>query len=319
MTIRTLLLAPLTALLFFLGGAGATVAQNRTTSGTAALDTEGTVVVDNHEGRIVITTWDRAEVKYEAVVRPEDDADHPEATVVRVTRSDDRFTIRTEYDEDKETGEGDGFWSNGQNIMPVVYTLTVPRTARVEVDDHESDIEVTGVEGRVTLDTHDGRIALRDQGGEATIDSHDGPIRVENQSGSLSIDTHDSDVRLRSVSGRVEIDAHDSNIEAEGLRGGLKVDTHEGDGRFAFDELTDDVEIDTHDGDITLLLPAGTGFDLHTDFDDEDADLRADFDLAPYRISDDDDEEVNYAGSVNGGGPRLSLSTHDGDFEIRTQ
>jgi len=319
MTIRPLLLASLTALLFLLGGPSSAVAQTRTTSGTAALDAEGTVVVDNHEGRIVITTWDRAEVKYEAVVRPEDDAEHPEATVVRVDRSDDRFAIRTEYDDDKETGGDGSFWSNSQNIMPVAYTLTVPRTARVKVDDHESDVEVAGVNGPVALDTHDGRITLTDQGGDADIESHDGPIRVENQSGALSIDTHDSDVRLRSVSGRVEIDAHDGDIEAEGLSGGLEVDTHEGDGRFAFAELTDDVEIDTHDGDFTLTLPAGAGFDLRTDFDDEDADLRADFDLAPYRISDDDDDEVNYAGSVNGGGPRLSLAAHDGDFEIRMQ
>jgi hypothetical protein len=307
-------------LFVLLGGGAPAVAQDRTTSGTAALDAEGTVVVDNHEGWITIETWDRNEVKYEAVVRPEDDAEHPEATVVRVDRDDDRFGIRTEYDEDEETGDDGSFWSNSQNIMPVEYTLTVPRTASVEVDDHESDIEVTGVGGPVDLDTHDGRIALTDQSGDADIESHDGPIRVENQSGALTVDTHDSDVRLRSVSSRVEIDAHDSDIEAEGLGGGLEVDTHGGNGRFAFDELTGDVEIDTHDSDFTLLVPAGAGFDLRTDFDDEDADLRADFDLAPYRISEgDDDDEVNYAGSVNGGGPRFSLSAHDGDFEIRTQ
>ena len=320
MSTRTLLSFLTIALLAFAGLGTSAVAQDRTTNGTAALDAEGTVVVDNHEGWVRIETWDRAEVKYEAVVRPEDDAEHPEATVVRVDRGDDRFVIRTEYDEDKETGGDGSFWSNSQNIMPVEYTLTVPRNARVEVDDHESDIEVTGAGGPVDLDTHDGRIMLTDQGGDADIESHDGPIRVENQSGALSIDTHDSDVRLRSVSGAVEIDAHDSDIEAEGLSGGLEIDTHDGDGRFAFDELTGDVEIDTHDGDFTLLLPAGAGFDLRTDFDDEDADLRADFDLAPYRISEgDDDDEVNYSGSVNGGGPRISLSTHDGDFEIRTQ
>ena len=319
MSIRSLLFFCATALYVLLGGASPVVAQDRTTSGTAALSAEGTVVVDNHEGWITIETWDRAEVKYEAVVRPEDDAEHPEATTVRVDRGDDRFVIRTEYDEDKENGDDGSFWSNSQNIMPVEYTLTVPQSASVKVDDHESDIEVTGVGGPVRLDTHDGRIALTDQSGDADIESHDGPIVVENQTGALTIDAHDSDVRLRSVGSRVEIDAHDSDIEAEGLSGGLEVDTHEGDGRFVFAELTDDVEIDTHDGDFTLILPTKAGFDLRTDFGDEDADLRADFDLAPYRISDDDDDEVNYAGSINGGGPRISLSAHDGDFEIRTQ
>lgn len=314
-----LLMAPLVALLVLLVGGASAAAQDRTTSGTAALDAEGTVVVDNHEGRITIETWDRAEVKYKAVVRPEDDAAHPKATVVRVDRGDDRFVMATEYDESKEGDDDGSFWGDGQNIMPVAYTLTVPRTARVEINDHESDIEVTGAGGSVSIDTHDGRIALVDPSGDADLESHDGPIRVENHSAALSIDTHDSDVRLRSVRGAVEIDAHDGDMAGEGLRGPLEVETHEGNGRFAFAELAGDVEIDTRDGDFALTVPAGTGFDLRTDFDDEDADLRADIDLAPYRMLDDEDDEVNYVGSVNGGGPLVSLSAHDGDFEIRTQ
>jgi hypothetical protein len=31
----------------------------------------------------------------------------------------------------------------------------------------------------------------------------------------------------------------------------------------------------------------------------------------------DDEDEVNYEGAVNGGGPRLSLTAHDGAFEVR--
>ena len=319
MSIRVLPVLFALSTLLLLGSGPAALAQDRTTNGTASLDAEGTVVVDNHEGRISIKTWDRTEVKYEAVVRPEPDAEHPEATTVQVDRSETRFRIRTEYDESKE-GTDDGFWGgDGQNIMPVEYTLTVPSGARVEIDDHESTIQVQDLNGLAIIETHDGEITLTNQGGDADLESHDGPIRVENQSGALTIDTHDSDVRLRSVTGRVEIDAHDSDIEAEGLSGGLDVDTHEGNGRFAFAELTDDVEIETHDGTFTLTLPTDTGFDLRTDFDDEDADLRADFDLSPYRLSADDEDEVNYGGSVNGGGPRFSLSAHDGAFEIRME
>lgn len=362
MSIRSVLPTLAAAALVLLGSVpAATLAQDRTTSGTATLDAEGTVQVDNHEGRITIETWDRAEVRYEAVVRAEADAEHPEATVVRVDRDTDRLVLRTEYDESQADEDDDGllgrlFGGTGQNLMPVTYTLTVPRTARVELDDHESEIQVQGLSGRTAIDTHDGTITLADQGGPAELESHDGPIRVENQSGALTvdthdgrieltgqdgdadieshdgpirvedhsgavtIDTHDSDVRLRTVDGRVTIDSHDTAIEAEGLRGGIEVDAHEGSGRLAFAEFVGEVDVSTDDGDFTLALPDGTGFDLRTDFDDEDADLRADFDLSPYRVgADDENDEVNYVGSVNGGGPRLSLTADDGDFEIRTQ
>ena len=319
MPTRTAVLSVVTLALLLLGGTPeSTRAQARTTSGTAALDAQGTVVVENHEGRITLETWDREEVRYEAVVRPEDGADHPEATRVRVEEGSRRFEIRTEYDASRVEDDDAGWFGLGtqQNIMPVEYRLTVPRGAAVEIEDHESTIEVRGVEGELTVGTHDGSVTVADQAGPTTLRSHDGPITVENQSGALTIDTHDSRIRLRSVTGRTEITAHDGRIEAEGLRGALSVSTHDGEGRFGFAELTGDVSVDTHDGDFAFTLPAGTGFDLRTDFSD-DADLRGTFDLASVRVMGDDEDEVNYEGAVNGGGPRLSLTAHDGAFEVR--
>lgn len=321
MSRRTGVLSIVTLAVLLLGGMSRGAhAQARTTSGTAALDAQGTVVVENHEGRITVETWDRAEVQYEAVVRPEDGADHPEATRVQVQQERRRFEIRTAYDESRAEDGDSGWFGNdsGQNIMPVEYRLTVPRGAAVEIEDHESTIEVRALEGRLDASTHDGSVTVADQVGATTLNSHDGPITVENQTGSLTIDTHDSRIRLRSVAGRTEINAHDGRIEAEGLRGALAVSTHEGEGRFAFADLVDDVEVDTHDGDFAFSLPAGTGFDLQTDFAD-DADLRGDFDLASIRVEGGDEDEINYAGAVNGGGPRLSLTAHDASFEVRAQ
>lgn len=295
------------------------LAQPRTTQGTAALDPGGTVVVENHEGRIAVETWDRAEVQYEAVVRSEEDAEHPEATKVRVDERADRFEIRTVYDESREGDDESGwFGGNSQNIMPVTYTLTIPRTAPIEIEDHESEIRVEGGEGRTTIDTHDGTVTLTNRHGRAEIGTHDGPITVERHTGPLLIDTHDGRIRLATIDGRTEIETHDGQIEANELRGGLRVETHDGRGQFSFDALTDDVVIDTHGGTFTLTLPAEAGFDLQTDFDD-DVDLRSDVDLSPYRIVGDDEDEVNYEGSIRGGGPRLSFTAHDGSFELRTQ
>jgi len=69
---------------------------------------------------------------------------------------------------------------------------------------------------------------------------------------------------------------------------------------------------------ITLSFPGDAGFDLRTDCSD-DANLDAEFDIASLRISDDDDDEVNYRGAVNGGGPRIELESHDGRFTPRRQ
>ena len=290
--------------------------NNRTVSDTVPLAADGSVVIDNHEGRITVTTWDRAEVQYEARVETERGADHSERTTVSVDRSSQRLHLKTEH-----SGSGGGlldfFGGGGQNIMPVHYTVTMPRTARLTIDDHESIIEVTGLRAALGVDTHDGSLTVLDQQGALRIDSHDGDIAVTEHQGDLRIDTHDSRIRLHGVAGRVEIDTHDSPITAEGLRGPLKLDTHEGRAELAFAALEGDVSIDAHDGAFTLVLPAAAGFEIDTDFDDG-AEVTSDFDLSATRRA-DDDEEVNYRGAVGGGGPQIRLAAHDGRFRLRAR
>jgi hypothetical protein len=318
----------------------------RTTSGTVRLDADGRVTVENHEGSIAIDTWDRDEVRYEARIEPETGADHPRRTVVRLDRSNNAFTIATDYDpsaaeatEDDDGGLGDLvrdlLSGNGsRNIMPVHYTLTVPATAAVTIDDHESTIEIAGLQGTARVDTHDGAVRVRDQSGRLEVDTHDGPVRIEGQTGdvlveshdgriemsrvagAVRIDTHESDVRIDGLEGDLEVDGHEPRVAVRGLRGGLAVDGHEPEVDVAFDAFGRDVHIDTHEGRARLALAAGTGFRIDTDFSD-DASLRSDVDLSGVRI--DRDDEVNYRGDVLGGGPRIRLSSHDGSFEIRTR
>ena len=310
---RTLLL--LAALLFSLPSA---YAQNdRTVSDTVPLAADGHVTIDNHEGSITVTTWDRPEVQYEARIEAERGAGHPERTTVAVDRSGQRLHLKTEH---RGSGGGllDFLGGDGQDIMPVHYTVTMPRTARLTIGDHESTIEVTGLRAALDVDTHDGPLTVSDQQGALRIDSHDGNIAVTEHQGDLRIDTHDSRIRLRGVAGRVEIDTHDSPITAEGLRGPLELDTHEGRAELAFAALDGSVHIDAHDGTFMLALPAAAGFEIDTNFDD-DVELASDFDLSAARRADEDDEEVNYRGAVGGGGPQIRLAAHDGQFQLRAR
>lgn len=282
--------------------------EARTVSDTVPLAAGGSVTIDNHEGSITVTTWDRDEVRYEARIEAERGASHPERTTVVVDRSDRHLDLRTEYEK-----SGGGFFGwNNQNIMPVHYTVTMPRTARLVIDDHESDIEVTGLGAELDIDTHEGPITVADQQGALRIDAHESAIAVTGQQGGLVIDTHESRMRLRDVAGRVEIDTHDGEVTAENLSGSFEMNTHDGRADLTFAAL-EDVRIDSHDGTFTLTLPPAAGFDLDTDFN-SDADLEASFDLSALRLGDDD---ANYRGAVNGGGPRIRLSSHDGRFRLR--
>jgi len=298
-------------------------APARTVSDTAPLDAEGEVTVDNHEGSITVTTWDRDRVRYEAEIMPTDEDPDAEKVSIRARTSDDQFQLATDHDEGDDESvvfgfDEDGFRWGGIDIPAVHYTITMPGAAALKIDDHESTIDVTGLAGPLHIDTHEGRISVAEQQAEVVIDSHESPISIADQTGDVRIDTHEGRMELRRVKGRLAVDTHEGELTAEELDGGVRFDTHDGSAQVSFASLSHPVLADTHDGDVTLTLPAGAGFDLDTEFDD-DADLTSDFDLQPIRISDEDDDEVNYRGGVNGGGPMVRLESNDGDFSLRTR
>ena len=274
-------------------------AQAQRISDTVALDPDGSVSIDNHEGSITVTTWDRDAVQYTVDIDAPDGSDQLRNTEIEVDHSSRSLRLATTH-RDRDDDDSWFTWNNGGDIPNVHYTIQMPRTARLTIDDHESDIEVTGLQAELRIDTHEGPIRIAEQQGAVTIDSHESEMDLTNVVGALTIDTHEGDLTVDNLRGALEIDAHDSSADV------------------TFAALTDDIEIDTHDGRFTLTVPGDVGFTLRTDFSD-DADLDSDFDIASLRITDDDDDEVNYRGAFNGGGPRIDLESHDGRFTLRRQ
>lgn len=280
------------------------------------------MTADNREGSIRVTTWDRDQAQYEAEIMPTDKDPNAGKVTIQSRVTNDRLRLATAHeegdDESKVFGfDEDGFRWGGIDIPAVHYTVRVPRTAALQIDDHELTIDVTGLAARLQIDTHEGSITVADQRGEVTLDSHEGPITLTDQEGDVTIDTHKSQMDLRRVVGRVDVNTHDGTLTAEALEGGLWLESHDGSASVSFAALTDDVSADTHDGDVRLTLPAVAGFDLNTDLDD-DGDMVSDFDLRSIRIADEDDE-VNYRGDINGGGPAIRFESHDGDLTLRSR
>jgi hypothetical protein len=274
-------------------------AQAQRITDTVSLDPDGAVSIDNHEGSITVTTWDRNAVQYEVEIDAPEGSDAFRNTEIEVDHSNRSLRLATAQRDRDDDGSWFS-WNGGGDIANVHYTIQMPRTARLTIDDHESDITVTGLQAALRIDTHEGPIQVADQQGEVTIDSHESRMDLTNLTGALTIDTHEGDLTV------------------ENLRGGLELDAHDGTADVTFAALTDDIEIDTHEGRFTLTVPGDVGFDLRTDFND-DADLDSDFDIASLRIPDDDEDEANYRGAINGGGPRIDLEAHDGRFTLRRQ
>ncbi|MCS4199991.1 DUF4097 family beta strand repeat-containing protein [Salinibacter ruber] len=317
------LCALLAAAVLSLGVAPSVAAQDpaRTVGDTVPLAADGAVAVDTHEGTITVTTWERDRVRYEAEIMPTDGDPHAEKVTIQARTNDERLRLATDHEDgdDESTVFGfdeDGFRWGGIDIPAVHYTIRMPRSAALRLDDHESAIEVTGLAGALRIDTHEGPVTVTDQRGAVTIDSHESSLSITNQDGDVTLDTHEGRMDLRNIAGRLSVDTHEGTLSVEELEGSLRFDAHDGTVSASFATVTDDVHVNTHDGDATLALPPTSGVDLNTDFDD-DVDLRSDFDLSAIRIGDED--EPNYRGDINGGGPELYLEADDGDVALRTR
>lgn len=109
---------------------------------------------------------------------------------------------------------------------------------------------------------------------------------------------------------RLTISDHRSNTEISDLAGPLDFNTHRGRARITFAAFTAGSRIETHRGSIEVVLPRASRFDLRTELDRQ-ATIDSDFTMMA-RAS----HRGQLAGTVNGGGPILTLRTHRGSIHL---
>jgi hypothetical protein len=166
--------------------ASSALAQSREVRRTIDLDRDGRVIIDTFKGSIDVQTWDKASVevvaKIEADPSGDDQEDRVERTAIRIYGSGRLVEIESDYsDADYHSGGFFGFFFGGGTIvLPYVhYDLKIPRTAKLDIDDHKSEIRIRSLEGDLTLETHKGHAVIDRFSGGARIETHKGDIRVD--------------------------------------------------------------------------------------------------------------------------------------------
>src|SRR6185312_2381072 len=127
-----------------------------------------------------------------------------------------------------------------------------------------------------------------------------------------TVRTHNSRVEVRDLHAALSVSTHNGQIDVTGLSGDLDLDTHNGNARVQFASLTAASSIDTHNGDVELTLPAASRFTLQTS--GHNGRVQSDFAITTRTLG---RRSGNIDGAVNGGGPYLHLTTHNGNFHLR--
>jgi DUF4097 and DUF4098 domain-containing protein YvlB len=184
---------------------------------TYALTPDGRVELDNINGDVHISTWDRNEVKVDAV-KSADSKERLDDARIEVDSDKEHLSIRTKYRDHDLTFN----WGSHNNPPSVEYTLTVPRTVRLdEIKLINGEFDVTGVSGEVHASCINGRLEAHNLSGRAELSTINGHLdaRFDRLSG--------SSVELKSVNGSVELTIPSDSkaeIEASTVSGGIEND-----------------------------------------------------------------------------------------------
>lgn len=178
------------------------------------LAADGTVHLENVNGDITITAWDKPEVSLEAEKRA-NNAENLAKITLEIEATPAKLSIKTKF---PKTG-----WFKRGNNASVRYRLMVPAGVRLQkISSVNSDVTVTGVEGTVNLDTVNGSIAAQGLKADARLASVNGSLRA----GFASVENV-NEVRLDTVNGRAEValpkDAS-AEIQADSVNGRVTVD-----------------------------------------------------------------------------------------------
>ncbi len=180
------------------------------------LSSSGRIALENINGPVHITAWDRDEVKVDAVkyAKAKDRLD--EAKIV-VDAEANSISIRTEY---PEIGHHN---SNGwDNPASVEYTLMAPRSARLdEIKLINGSLDVQGIAGEVHASCINGRLSAHGLAGQVKLSTINGKMDAEFDR------LQDSPIELSSVNGSVDLmipcDSK-ADLEASTMQGSINDD-----------------------------------------------------------------------------------------------
>jgi DUF4097 and DUF4098 domain-containing protein YvlB len=184
---------------------------------TYALTADGRIELDNINGDVHISGWDQNQVKVDAV-KYADTKERLEEAKIEIDSRNDSLSIRTKYPDHNQSWN----WGSRNNPASVEYTLTVPRTARLdEIKLINGELDINGVSGEVNASCINGRLEAHNLAGRARLSTINGRLdaRFDQLAG--------NSVELSSVNGSIDLTIPSDSkaeLEASTVSGGINND-----------------------------------------------------------------------------------------------
>jgi DUF4097 and DUF4098 domain-containing protein YvlB len=182
---------------------------------TYPINANGRVSLENINGAVHISSWDRNEVKVDAVKRANSQKRLDEAKI-EVNADSGSISIRTKYPQ------GTQHWDSDDQAASVEYTLTVPKNAHLDaIKLINGSLDISNINGDVEASCINGRLTAKGLTGEVKLSTINGPAEAQiNPSGN-------GHIVVSSVNGPVDLTQPSDikgRVEASTVTGGISND-----------------------------------------------------------------------------------------------
>jgi DUF4097 and DUF4098 domain-containing protein YvlB len=159
---------------------------SQTENFTYPLSNAGKFTVEESNGSIVISSWDRNEVAITATKHAETQADL-DAIRIDIKQESDSIEVRTIYS------------SSGSHNGGVAYSIVVPKSI--------SQLIAKTSNGSVTTENVAGNVTMKSENGAITATNLKGPFSLDTSNGSIKAECADlgGDAHLRSTNGSITL------------------------------------------------------------------------------------------------------------------
>jgi len=256
-------------------------------------------------GTIDIKTHDKDEVVYEGEVKPGNGWFGGGSDLI------DRLEF--EYENSGGDVKVAMKWKNNDRPRSVNlnarHTLLVPARYNVEVHTAGGKIEGSDINGKVSAHTSGGSIRFGKVSGEVKARTSGGSITLEDIKGNADVSTSGGSIRVGRVDGDVAANTSGGGITVGEVTGEMKGHTSGGSINAALArQINESLELSTSGGSINLTVPD----DFKADLNASTSGGRVDCDLPLQGTV----KRSSVNGKVNGGGPKVSLSTSGGSIKV---
>jgi len=266
--------------------------QNQTDT-TVAVRSGGRLAVENFGGSVTVRTWDRSQVRVQAVHGRRDRIEvESSGSVVRV--------------EAARAGRGVGIPVN------VEYTITVPAWLHVEVEGINTTADIEGVTGEVSVETVQGNVRVVGGSGRISLESVQGEIVLSKARGRVDVSTVNRGIHVFDVEGDIVAETVNGPIVIERVQS-RAVDAATVNGTIVYDGTIrsgGDYALATHNGGIWVVVPNGTDATVNV------STFNGRFD-ASFPATVDSVNKRRFSFTIGNGSAEIDLESFGGDIRLR--